>query len=248
MDWWHSYFDAGYLRRYIFDPEQTVSEVLMLRDLLPEPPADLLDLACGQGRHSIALAQAGYDVIGLDASEMLLAEARQAASQAGAEPEFVLGDMRSISYVECFDAAINMFTAFGYFADPAENQAALDGVARALKPGGRLVMELAHRDRVVNGFRETDWYELDDDTVVWVRRHFDAVSGVLTSVDRWRAPDGDEEERFHRIRLYSATELGAMLRAAGLAPTAWYGSTALHAFTADSPRMIVVAERSAGDK
>lgn len=243
MDWWRDYFDQSYLRRYIFDREQTVAEVLMLRDLLPEPPADVLDVACGQGRHSIALAQGGYTVVGLDASEALLANARAAAALEGTELSFVPGDMRAIPYVACFDAAINMFTAFGYFQEEAENMAVLEGIARALKPGGRLVMELMHRDRVMNGFRETDWYELDDGTVVWVRRHFDAVRGLLTSIDRWRRPDGHEDERFHRIRVYTATELGAMLRGAGLMPTAWFGSINLHAFSADAPRMIVVAQR-----
>jgi SAM-dependent methyltransferase len=243
MDWWHDYFDATYPRRYALDSEQTVAEVLMLRDLLPEPPADLLDVACGQGRHSIALARSGYSVVGLDASEPLLAQARAAAAIEGVELTFVPGDMRAIPYVACFDAAINMFTAFGYFADESENQAALNGIARALKPRGRLVMELAHRDRVVNGFQPTDWYELEDGTVVWVRRHFDPVRGLLTSVDRWRTPDGAEEERYHRIRIYTATELDSMLRTAGLVPTAWYGSINLHAFGAESPRLIVVAQR-----
>lgn len=243
MEWWQDYFDASYLRRYMFESEQTVAEVLMLRDLLPEPPADLLDVACGQGRHSIALARGGYTVVGLDASEPLLTHARAAAAIEGVELTFVPGDMRTIPYVACFDAAINMFTAFGYFEDDAENLAVLTGIARALKPGGRLVMELIHRDRVVSSFRDSDWYELDDGTIVWLRRHFDAVRGLLTSVDRWRTPEGDEEERFHRIRVYTATELDTMLRAAGLVPTAWYGSINLHAFTAESPRIVVVAQR-----
>ncbi len=243
MDWWRDYFDASYLRRYALDGEQTVAEVLMLRDLLPEPPADLLDVACGQGRHSIALARGGFSVVGLDASEPLLAHARAAAAVEGVELSFVAGDMRALPYVNCFDAAINIYTAFGYFGDEAENMAVLAGIARALKAGGTLVMELAHRDRVVNGFQPTDWYELEDGTVVWVRRHFDPVRGLLTSVDRWRTPDGEEEERYHRIRIYTATELDTMLRAAGLVPTAWYGSVNLHALSAESPRMIVVAQR-----
>lgn len=243
MEWWQTFFDEDYLRRFAPDAETTVAEVLMLRDLLPEAPADLLDVGCGQGRHSVALAQAGYTVIGLDAADAMLAAARAAAAQAGVEAEFVKADMRAIPYVGCFDVAINMFTAFGYFADDADNQRALDAMARALKPGGRLVMELAHRDRVTATYRETDWYELDDGTVVWVRRHFDPVRGVNTVIDRWRNPDGSEGEHYHRIRLYTATELDRMLRAAGLTPTAWYGSTALHAFTLASPRIVVVAEK-----
>lgn len=244
MDWWQEYFDETYPRRYLVDPEETVAEVLMLRDLLPEPPADLLDVACGAGRHSLPLARAGFHVVGLDISAPLLAMARSAAEAEGLDVQFVAADMRTIPYVACFDAAINMFTSFGYFEQEEENQAVLAGIARALKPGGRLVMELAHRDRLVRSFQEADWYELDDGVIVWRRHHFDPVRGVLTSVDRWRTPDGEEQERFHRIRIYTATELAAMLRAAGLSPVAWYGNTQLYPFTPDSPRMIVVAQRS----
>jgi ubiquinone/menaquinone biosynthesis C-methylase UbiE len=243
MDWWRDYFDASYVRRFAIDPEQTVAEVLMLRDLLPEPPSDVLDVACGEGRHSVALAQGGFNVIGLDASAALLDMARERAVAAGVAASFVEGDMRAIPYVACFDAAINMFTAFGYFSAEAENQAVLDGIARALKPGGRLVMELAHRDAAVSGLQAHDWYELDDGTVIWMQRYFDMVRGVLTSIDRWRDADGAEHERAHRIRLYTPTELAAMLRAAGLQPTAWYGSLGLHALTPQSPRMVIVAEK-----
>ncbi|PDW01234.1 class I SAM-dependent methyltransferase [Candidatus Chloroploca asiatica] len=243
MNWWNDYFDATYPQRYALNSEQTVAEVLMLRDLLPEPPADLLDLACGQGRHSINLARAGFTVIGLDASEPLLDLARTDAIAAGVEVDFVAGDMRAIPYSGCFDAVINMFTAFGYFDREEENQAVLEGIARALKPGGRLIMELAHRDRVVTGFQPTDWYELDDGTVVWIRRYFDPLRGILTSIDRWRDPDGHEDERIHRIRIYTATELDHMLRQANLTPINWYGSINLHALTAASPRIIVVATR-----
>lgn len=244
MDWWQEFFDESYLKRYPREAEVTAAEVAMLRELLPAPPASVLDAACGQGRHSVALAQAGYAVTGLDASAQLLAVARAAAEEAGVTVEFIEGDIREIPASDRFDAAINMFTAFGYFAEEAENQRALSAMVEALKPGGRLVMDLAHRDWLVANFRATDWYELDDDTIVWVRRHFDAVRGLNTVVERWRTPDGVEDERYHRLRVYTATELDRMLRAAGLTPTAWYGDTALHAFIHASPRLIVVAEKS----
>jgi SAM-dependent methyltransferase len=244
MEWWQNYFDSSYLERYMFEAERTVAEVTMLRNLLPDVPADVLDLACGQGRHAIALARSGYTVVGLDASDYLLAQARSAVGDEELPLDFVLGDMRSIPYVACFDAVINMFTAFGYFREEDENQRVIEGVARALKPGGRLVMELAHRDRVVSTFREADWYELDDGTVVWERRYFDPVKGTSLVIDRWRRPDGTEDERHHQIRLYTATELAVMLHKAGLRTNAWYGSFELHAFTPASPRMIVVAEKT----
>ncbi|MCZ7573720.1 MAG: methyltransferase domain-containing protein [Ardenticatenaceae bacterium] len=243
MDWWQEFFDESYLKRYAREPEMTAAEVAMLCELLPAPPASVLDVACGQGRHSIPLAAAGYAVTGLDASPYLLSVARKAAAAAGVTIEFIEADICEGPATERFDAAINMFTAFGYFEDDAQNQRALNAMARALKPGGYLIMEMAHRDRVVANFRETDWYELDDGTIVWERRHFDAVRGLNTVVERWRTPDGVEDERYHRVRLYTATELDRMLRVVGLTPTAWFGDTALHTFTHEAPRLVVMAEK-----
>src|SRR5690606_12128167 len=121
VDWWRAFFDETYPRRYAIDEGTTAAEVAMLRQLLPPPPARVLDAACGQGRHSIALAQAGYTVTGVDASGPLLAIARAAAAEAGVSVEFVEADLREFSTERSFDAAINMFTAFGYFEDDAEN-------------------------------------------------------------------------------------------------------------------------------
>ncbi len=243
-EWWFDYFDQTYLQRFFVDDEDTVAEVLMLRDLLPDAPADLLDVGCGAGRHSLGLARAGYYVTGLDTSADLLEQARTAAAAENLDVEFVAADMRQIPYVACFDAAISMFSSFGYF-DDAGNQQTLAAIGRALKNGGRLVMELDHRDRVVATFRDNEWYELDDGTVIWVRRSFEPVSGFSTAIERWRDPPGQEDERWRRIRLYNASELAAMLRQAGLTPRLWFGSTALHAFSMLSPRLIVVAEKPA---
>jgi SAM-dependent methyltransferase len=244
-EWWFDYFDQTYLQRFFVDDEDTVAEVLMLRDLLPDAPADLLDVGCGAGRHSLGLARAGYYVTGLDASADLLERARTVAAAESLTAEFVHADMRHIPYIDCFDAVISMFSSFGYF-DDAGNQRTLAAMSRALKNGGRLVMELDHRDRVVAAFRDNEWYELDDGTVIWVRRSFDPISGFSTAIERWRSPDGSEDERWRRMRLYNASELAAMLRSVGLMPQTWFGSTALHTFSMVSPRLIVVAEKDAG--
>ena len=172
------------------------------------------------------LAQRGYQVTGLDLSEQLLDVARAAADTAGVGVEWHRADMRDIpaEWAGRFDYIINIFTAFGYFDDEAENQRVLAGVAQALKPGGRFLIESMNRDGVMGRFRERGWYEADG-LLVCTEVRFDPIRGIASTVDRWDE-DGERQSLHHSVRLYTPTELAALLRAAGLEPVAAYGGLA----------------------
>src|SRR5260370_9502779 len=83
--------------------------------------ATMLDLCCGIGRHSIEFARRGFNVIGVDLTKPYLEQARASASKENLKIEFVLSDMREFSRPGAFDAAINFFRPFGYFAAPADD-------------------------------------------------------------------------------------------------------------------------------
>src|SRR5215472_2918927 len=122
--WYHTLFDGFYYDVWFrrgASPEagRTAAEVAFLVQTLALPPgAALLDLACGQGRHAIALAQRGYRVTGLDLSASHLALARQAAAAEGVAVTWVEADMRALPPGP-FDAVINLFSAFGYLESDA---------------------------------------------------------------------------------------------------------------------------------
>jgi SAM-dependent methyltransferase len=242
-DWTVEYFDEPYTELHPFpDAAQTGREVETLAELLPPVPARILDVACGPGRHAVGLARRGYQVVGIDSSTRFLAAARASANEL-AEIEFLECDMRSLRFEAEFDAALSLFTAWGYF-DDTQNQQVLDRVARALRPGGRLIMELASRDRLMRVYAPRDFIELQDGSVVAIERTFDPVSGVNTVTNRWRTPTGELRQRQHRVRVYTPTELNHMLRRAGLGPVAWYGDWSLTPLTLDSRRMLVIAEQA----
>jgi SAM-dependent methyltransferase len=244
-DWTDGYFDELYLELFGFpDAERTDVEIIALRTLLPDPPARVLDAACGVGRHAIRLAAAGYDVVGLDSSELFLDRARVAAQDAGVAIDLVHGDIREIPYESDFDAVLNLNTAWGYY-DDAKNQHALQSMADALRPDGLFVLEIAHRDSLVGRYTPHDWSELSDGTLVVQLREFDAVAGVNTVTHRWQGPDGAQHARTHRLRVYTATDIDRMLRAAGLVPRDWYASFTLQPLTFDARRLLVVAVKSA---
>lgn len=240
--WTAGFFDEPYTELFPFpDAVQTDVEVDALVQLLPYPPAQVLDLACGQGRHSVRLAQRGYEVVGVDTSTTFLQAARIAATERAIEAAFEAVDMRDLDFDDEFDSVLSLFTAWGYF-DDADNQDVLERIARSLRPGGRLIIDLIHRDWLMSVYEPEAWSELSDGSVAVATRAFDPVRGVNLVTQRWQTPTGEAKERRHELRIYTATELDHMLRHAHLVPIDWYGGFTLEAFSHQSRRMLVVAE------
>ena len=217
-EWWTSHFDATYLREWapLHGLEASRREVSRLVDILELPSgARLCDVACGQGRHAHLLAEAGFDVDGVDQSADLLAVAK--ARGAGRTLRYTRGDMRQLpaKWTGRFDAVINLFTSFGFFLHPADDQRAMAEMARILKPGGVLVWNGGNRDGVAAGLIKRDWWLTEAGTMVGQEREFDPLSGILTVHSTWRGPKGNGE-RSHRIRLYTATRLAELCANAGL--------------------------------
>lgn len=243
--WWEEYFDETFVDIYrdFLTPARTEREVEGLREMVPlEPGARVLDLACGWGRHSVALARAGFRVTGVDLSRTLLARAKKRAKAAGMEVNLVRGDMREISYAEEFDAVLSMYSSLGYWLSDEEDLRVLRAARSALKPGGFFVLETMHRDHAVGGYAHRDWWETEGGGTVWVEREFDAVDGVSREWTRWTK--GEESgEKYHELRIRTATEWDRLLRSADLIPVDWYGDWELAPFIHTSEDLIIVCRR-----
>jgi SAM-dependent methyltransferase len=135
--WYRTFLDT-------VDPARTAAEVAFLERQLPlSSHSRILDLFCGRGRHAIRLAEAGYRVTGVDWNATALASAR---ADAGSRARFMHMDVRNIGQLrQRWDAVIVMWASFGYFSHE-ENVALLAGAAGALRPGGRLVLDVQNRD------------------------------------------------------------------------------------------------------
>jgi len=205
--------------------------------------ARVLDLCCGWGRLSVPLAERGYRVTGIDLSKYHIRLAKQAAKRAGIDAKFVHADMREIPGRTRYDAVINCFTSFGYLETEAEDQRVLDGVRRALKPGGRFFIDTMNHDNLMRIFRESEFRELPDGAYVMERRKFDVRTGRIENDWIYVTPDGERHIQSHSLRLYTFIELERMLKEAGLTVRDAWGDFRGSAFNMYSPRMVVLAER-----
>lgn len=244
-EWWQSYFDTQYLLEYepLFALERDRREVARLIDLLGLPAGSrILDVPCGQGRHSHLLAEAGFDVDGFDYSKELLARARQRGT--GRLLRYTRGDMRQLpeQWKGRFAAVVNLFTSFGFFAEPSDDARVIHEFARVLEPGGALVWHGGNRDGVMARFLQRDWWKAGDGTLIAQERDFDPLSGRLTVYTTWSGPSG-AGEREHHIRLYTPTRLAELCAAAGLIVEAAFDGFTPRALTRRSSEMLVLARK-----
>ena len=211
-------------------------------DLLGLPVgARVLDVPCGQGRHAHLLAEAGYDVDGLDYSAELLAVARKRGT--GPTLRYTRGDMRKMParWTGRFDAVLNLFTSFGFFAHPSEDVRVVREFARVLKPGGVLVWHCGSRDGVMARFLERDWWTTEK-TLFAQEREFDSLSGVLTVHSTWKRGN-KTGNRVHRIRLYTPTRLSEIFAEAGLVVEQAFDGFSDRPLTRTSSEMLLIARK-----
>jgi ubiquinone/menaquinone biosynthesis C-methylase UbiE len=240
---WDEFFSSFYLRAYSGIGQDDAEAQALAAARLAGCPEDgeLLDVPCGFGRHAVPLARAGFRITGIDRSEALLAEARR---RAGGErwPKLVRSDYRELPFRDAsFDAALNLFSSLGYLGDE-EDTKALAEIGRVLRAGGRLVIETMHRDLLVRRFQDHDWRLLGEGLLLLEQRTFDAASGVAQTTQTLIDKSGDRDSRSYSIRVYTATELLAMLARAGFADARCYGDLGGAPFTTGA-RLVIVATR-----
>jgi len=217
---------------------ESIIELLALR-----PGARILDLCCGPGRHAVELARRGFRVTGVDRMASFLERARAQAARWEVELELVEADMRAFSRPGAFDAIVNLFTSFGYFADERENERVLANMHRSLTDGGVALIEILGKEAVARRWQERTWNELDDGTLVCEER---VVADGWERLDsRWIVvrPDGTRGSFTGTQRIYSAREMREMLGRAGFADVAVYGTLRGGPYVGDVDRLVAVARR-----
>ena len=238
-DWFNSsYYHTLYQHRDDSEAFQFIDNLLAY--LKPLPHATMLDIACGKGRHSKALFDAGFDVTGIDLSPASIDAASNMKTNG---LQFFCHDMRETFRQNYFDYAFNFFTSFGYFNTDQEHQLAINAMSNNLKEGGTLVLDYLNVgivDKDVEEATETRIDEFDFHIKKW-QDHLFLYKGIKVMETVAHQELGVFEER---VRKYSLQDFRGFMQNAGLNIVTTFGNYQLEAYEPErSDRLIIVAQK-----
>lgn len=246
MSWTDAYYGPLYLDSVadLLTPALSALEAAVIARLLAlRPEHRVLDLACGHGRHARAVAAEVGLLVGLDRSGPYLERARATAGAGARPPRYVHGDLRALPFPDgAFDAAYSWYSSL-FMWDDAGNAAALGGLARVLRPGGRALVHHANPLRLAADPVAHARRALPDGAVVEEEARFDAAAGVETARRRLARPDGTALEGTASLRYYRPDEWGPLARGAGLRVVELTSTTGMDPAEAAAPDLIAVLER-----
>jgi SAM-dependent methyltransferase len=222
--------------------EVTQDEVDQIQALLDmREGMALLDLGCGPGRHSLEFARRGLQVIGVDRTSAFLKKARAKAEEGSLQAEFILEDMRDFVRPGAFDAAISMFTSFGYFEDQEENLKVLRNVWTSLKDEGKVILDVMGKEILARIFLPQGWQEREGK--YWLQRR--TIRGNWSKLENhWIVIDGASRyEITFEHWLYSGVELSNMLLEAGFKDVTCYGDLSGSAYGPEARRLVCVGQK-----
>lgn len=229
--WWGQIFNSIYLKTdgdVVENEEITRLEVDMLLAATGLEPTDrVLDLCCGQGRHSLELARRGFQsVIGVDRSRYLIRLARRRAKSQNLNIAFHEGDARKVRLPEqSVDSVMIMGNSFGYFERREDDQQVLNRVKHVLRPGGIFFLDVTDGMWLSGNFEKRSWEWIDQNTFVCRERSLTSDRERLVSrevvVD---ASSGVIADQFYAERLYSSESLLQLLSEAGFLDIRVHGS------------------------
>ncbi|MBI3158370.1 MAG: methyltransferase domain-containing protein [Chloroflexi bacterium] len=232
-DWWRGLFNALYLKTdgdVVEDPTITRNEIDQFSAILNlSAEHRILDLCCGQGRHTLEMARRGLHYVeGLDRSQYLIGRARSRAKKEGLSVKFREGDARKLPQpADSFDVVMVMGNSFGYFDTVEDDLQVLEEIFRVLKPGGRLFLDVTDGDFMRTNFEKRSWEWIDKQHFVCRERSLSADGQRLISREViTHTEEGVLADQFYAERLYTPQSLSDLLRMAGFANIQVHGGIA----------------------
>ncbi|WP_407529322.1 class I SAM-dependent methyltransferase [Methylobacterium oryzisoli] len=242
--WFARIFNADYLRSYghMDDVAEAQADAVAACLDLPEAAA-VLDLAGGYGRIAIPLARRGYRLTVLDLSQVFLQAGRERAEALGVGIRWHHGDMREVLQEDAFDAVVNLFTSFGYFESDGDNEDVLRAAYESLRPGGRLLVEVVNRERIVQTEPSLLWREFED-AVVLDSSRLDLISGRLHTTRIFHDLRTCERRDYsYDLRLFTPPEYSHMLTRIGFVGIEFFGGLDRCPLTRTAHRLVVTARK-----
>jgi len=251
-NWYKTWFNTqDYLDLYNHRNEKDAKKIVSLISKLIElkPGLNVLDLACGNGRHSILFAKKGCNVLGIDLSKYLISQAEKKLksdySSYRSNLKFEIRDMRNISHYKEFDLVVNLFSSFGYFNTNRDNEKVILSVSKALKPGGSFFFDFLNKDHVTRMLVPFDIKELKSSRMLQIRQVKNGFVQKDILIFRNSKDTNCEFTHFkEKVRLYSLPDFRKIFSKFGLKITGTYGDYEGNKFDRkNSQRLIILAQK-----
>ena len=234
-NWFNSpYYHILYNQRNTAEAEGFINHLVKFLHLPKE--VQLLDIACGRGRHAIYLHKKGFNVTGIDLSVANIAFAKPYENN---KLHFFVHDMRQLLYQTYFDAAFNLFTSFGYFEEEEEHIKALRSFNRVLKPGGLLILDYFNSSKVMYTLIGNELRTIDNINF-HIRRSVEG-NRVIKQID---FTDGQHYHFKESVRLFTFDDFKRLFSESGFMIDSYFGSYQLDPFDQENAdRLIFICKK-----
>lgn len=239
-NWFQKWFNTSYYHMLYHQRDNTEAQLFitnLIKELNPPKGSHFLDLACGRGRHSLFLNQQGFEVTGMDLSEESINFAQQYATD---KLHFYSGDMREPYGENRFDFIINLFTSFGYFENNDDNRKVCEQIAKALKPGAKVLIDFLNVSQLEQGLVPQDEFLIEDCHFAIERKIVDGK--VLKTI---KVKQDQKEEVFYEcVQLLHEDDFKNLLEECGLHYEQSFGDYTFEPYSAQkSKRLIILASK-----
>lgn len=238
-EFWVDFYD------FLFSPsqfEKAEGEITQLLNLVGDVGPDILDLCCGPARHSVLLAQKGYQVTGVDNSNYILRKAKENCRRRQVTVRFVKKDMREYVQPGSYDLILNLYTSFGFFKNQNDDRRVVRNMYNNLKIPGKVVVELMGKEILARVFQETASAVLDDGSII-VQRH-KIINNWSEVENEWILLKGGKYKTYRfNLRLYSAVELQILFAACGFQNIKVFGGFNGVKYDNNAQRLVLLAEK-----
>jgi SAM-dependent methyltransferase len=219
-DWYHTSFAENFDALFFEEGGEQKAE-LALAMLKPEEGQRILDLACATGRRTLELSRRGFNVYGVDIRACLLEIAAVEAQQQDLWPHFKEEDPRCLHFKNEFDIVLSLGGgAFEHFEYDEENLRAFEAAARALRVGGRLLMQIPNVLYVEEHLPERTWLTGNGALDLVEQRWDEATRRIVGTRKSLLEEESYNDEMSESVpmerRIYSVEELAEVFESVGL--------------------------------